>query len=141
VSNRDRPRPARRQLLFHRLQRVRVLHLALLGPRSFPLLVCAWSNNERSYFADSIVNTCDGGVRVSESELLRARAKCFSEWAIKAEQADYAEYLSALAKECLEDAATLDAMQVENCSTLICRTVTITALDRQFREKEQDRID
>ena len=53
-----------------------------------------------------------GGVGVSESELLRARAKCFLEWAIKAgEQADYAEYLRALAKECLEDAASLDAIQ------------------------------
>ena len=53
-----------------------------------------------------------GGVGVSESELLRAHAKCFLEWATKAgEQADYAEYLRALAKECLEDAATLDAMQ------------------------------
>ena len=51
-----------------------------------------------------------GGVGVSESEILRARAKCFLEWAIKAgQQADYAEYLRALAKECLEDAATLDA--------------------------------
>jgi hypothetical protein len=53
-----------------------------------------------------------GGVGVSESELLRARAECFLEWAIKAgERADYAEYLRALAKECLEDAATLDSMQ------------------------------
>jgi hypothetical protein len=100
-----------RRLLFHRLKRVRVLHLALL-PRSFPLLAWAWSNNQRSYFADSIVDTCDGSVWVSESELLRARAKCLLEWAIKAgEQTDYAEYLKALAKECLEDAATLDAMQ------------------------------
>jgi hypothetical protein len=98
-----------RQFLFRRL-----LHLALLGPRLFPLLACAWSNNEHSYFADSIVDTCDGGVRVSESELLQARAKCFSEWAIKAgEQVDYAVYFWALTKECLEDAATLDAVQVE----------------------------
>jgi hypothetical protein len=53
-----------------------------------------------------------GGVGVSESELLRARAKCFLEWAIKAgKQAVYAQYLRALAKECLEDAAALDGMQ------------------------------
>lgn len=53
-----------------------------------------------------------GGVGVSEAELLRARAKCFLEWAIQAgKQADYAEYLKALARECLEDAAALDAMQ------------------------------
>ena len=62
------------------------------------------------------------GVEVSESELLRARAECLLEWAIKAgEQADYAEYLRALAKECLEDAATLDAMQGQNRSNLIRR--------------------
>jgi hypothetical protein len=53
-----------------------------------------------------------GGVGMSEAELLRARAKCFLEWAIQAgEPADFAEYLKALARECLEDAAALDAMQ------------------------------
>jgi hypothetical protein len=59
------------------------------------------------------------GAGVSEAELLRARAKCFLAWAIKAgEQAhsDYAEYLTALARECLEDADALDAMKGQRSS-------------------------
>jgi hypothetical protein len=49
---------------------------------------------------------------MSDAELLRARAKCFLAWALETrEQGDRnaAEYLTALARECLDDAAALDA--------------------------------
>ena len=49
---------------------------------------------------------------MSEVELLRARAKCYLEWATMARglaNATAADYLTALARECSEDAAALDA--------------------------------
>jgi hypothetical protein len=49
---------------------------------------------------------------MSEAESRRARADCFLAWAVEArEQGDYnaAEYLTALARECLDDATALDA--------------------------------
>jgi hypothetical protein len=49
---------------------------------------------------------------MSESELLRARAKCFVAWAAEARELrdwNAAQYLTALARECLDDAAAVDA--------------------------------
>jgi hypothetical protein len=49
---------------------------------------------------------------MSDAELLRARAECFLAWALETrEHGDRkaAEYLRALARECLDDAAALDA--------------------------------
>jgi hypothetical protein len=57
---------------------------------------------------------------MSEAELLRARAKCFFEWATMArELADptAADYLTALAMECSDDAAALDAAGGERSTT------------------------
>jgi hypothetical protein len=54
----------------------------------------------------------DGFFSMSDAELLQARAKCFLAWALETrEQGDCkaAEYLTALARECLDDAAALDA--------------------------------
>lgn len=51
---------------------------------------------------------------LSEAEILRARARCYLDWAITAREhadLDAAAYLTALAKECLEDAAALDAAE------------------------------
>lgn len=51
---------------------------------------------------------------MSEAKLLRARAKCYLEWAVTARESadlDAAEYLTALATECAEDAAALDAAE------------------------------
>ena len=48
---------------------------------------------------------------MAEAELLRARAKCYLEWAVMARESaepKSAEYLTALATECFEDAAALD---------------------------------
>ena len=62
---------------------------------------CFWSWNSNSLKA----------IGLSEAELLRARAKCYLEWAIMAREGGdqkSAEYLTALATECLEDAAALD---------------------------------
>ena len=52
---------------------------------------------------------------MSEAELLRAGAKCYREWAALARKnADpsVAEYLTALATECCDDAAALEAAGV-----------------------------
>jgi hypothetical protein len=51
---------------------------------------------------------------MSEADLLRARAKCYLEWATMArELADptAADYFTALARECSEDATALDAAE------------------------------
>jgi len=101
-----------RRLLLHRLRRVRVLHFAFLVRDHSHFLPTLGQIINVTILSVPVFIRVTGGVGVSESELLRAHAKCFLEWATKAgEQADYAEYLRALAKECLEDAATLDAMQ------------------------------
>lgn len=49
---------------------------------------------------------------MSEAASLRARAECFLVWATEARERgnrDSAEYLTALAEGCLDDAAALDA--------------------------------
>jgi len=51
---------------------------------------------------------------MSQAELLRGRATCYLEWAAVArEHADLnaTEYLTALATECFEEAAALDAAE------------------------------
>jgi len=51
---------------------------------------------------------------MSEAELLRARAKCYLEWAAMARDhadATAAEYLTALARDCCDDAAAIDAAE------------------------------
>lgn len=88
--------------------------LAFFVPRLFPVLAQPKSDNRRSDLVDCSSDGGSRGVGVSEADLLRARAKRFQAWAIKASEethSDYAEYLTALARECLGDAAALDAMQ------------------------------
>ena len=65
---------------------------------------CSWLWNFKSLSA----------VLLSEAELLRARATCYLEWAVVARDAadlNATEYLTALAMQCSEDAAALDAAE------------------------------